>query len=383
MKFLHIADLHIGKQVAGFSMIEDQRFVLNQIVEMTKTYETDAVLIAGDVYDKSQPSNTAIALFDDFLTALTEAKQIVCIISGNHDSVERLSFARQILSSQNIHIAGRYEGEMQKVTLHDAYGACNIYLLPFLSPPLVRPYFDCDISNYDDAIKAICKDTKLNPKERNVLMAHQFVVAGSKTPETSDSEQISVGGIDHVNLSAFDGFDYVALGHIHRPQQMGRETVRYAGSPLKYSFSEVHHNKSVVLVSMDESKTPILNYLPLTALHDMREIKGPISELIQTAKEDSADNNDYIHAILTDETPIYDAVGQLRAVYPNLMGISFPNQATEHLPSLPYLAEEALKTQTPLELFSDFFTLQTGNDLSEKAEAVLTDILETAKEVTI
>jgi exonuclease SbcD len=378
MKLLHIADLHIGKRVNGFNLIEDQRHILNQILQVCSEEKPDGVLIAGDVYDKSQPSSEAVELLDEFLTKLTSIGQAVFMISGNHDSPERLGFGSRILQKNGLHIAGVFNGQMQKVSLEDEYGTVNVYSLPFLKPAMVRPYFEQAIESYDDAVRAVINAADVNAHEINVLLAHQFVVYGTQEPERSESEYLSVGGLDSVDVSAFDAFDYVALGHIHRSQRIGRDTVRYAGSPLKYSFSEVLHHKSATIIELKAKGELTFRQHPLIPLRDMREIKGPIAELLRIGREDPEGVDDYLHIILTDEEEIYDASGQLRQVYPNFMAIDFENSRNQLTAYSEIATSIEDSRQSPMELFQAFYQIQNNNELSSKQIQIMEEIFEEA-----
>jgi exonuclease SbcD len=406
MKLLHLADLHIGKRVNEFSMIPDQKYILEQILKITKEEKPDAILIAGDVYDKSQPSAEAVELLDGFLTRLTAMGQPIFIISGNHDSPERLSFGRKIMEKTGLHIAGTFDGSMQKVSLEDAHGPVHIYMLPFLKPAMVRPFFEEEIESYDQAVAAVISAANINSKERNVLIAHQFVVSGALQPERSESEALSVGGLDSVDASNFSNFDYVALGHLHRAQRMGRDTLRYAGSPLKYSFSEVLHKKSATFIELGAKGEEIaIHELPLEPLRDLREIKGPIKELIRVGREEGLGtaesssevqseegqggelqdepnqeraSQDYIRAILTDEEEIYDALGQLRQVYPNLMALELENSRTIQQNTTSLAASGDMAAKSPLELFAEFYEEQNNNELTPEQRLIMEEILQQA-----
>lgn len=375
MKFFHIADLHIGKRVNAFSMIEDQRHILNQILDAVDSEKPDGLFIAGDVYDKRMPPAEAVALLDDFLTRLSEKNCPVFIISGNHDSAERLGFGNRLLNRAGLHIAGPYNGTVEKHLLSDEHGDIAIFMMPFLKPALVAPYAEEPPLSYDAAVRTALGSLAVDPDMRNILIAHQFVTSGEETPERSDSEMISVGGVDNIDASAFDVFDYVALGHIHRPQKIGRASIRYAGSPLKYSFSEVRHQKSITVVELFEKSNIKLTQIALTPLRDMVEIKGPLAGLIEAGRSLPAQTEDYVRAILTDEEPLYDAVGQLRAVYPNLMALDFENRRTasenSHTAASGNIAEKK-----PLELFSEFYTLQHETTLPIEYEAWMTRIFD-------
>lgn len=380
MRFLHIADLHIGKRVNEFSMIEDQRYILGQILEIAEKEKPDGILIAGDVYDKSQPSAEAVELLDEFLTKLLSCGHPVFMISGNHDSPERLGFGSRIMQNNKLYIAGVFHGHLQKFTLTDEQGPVNIYMLPFVKPVAVRPFYEDTIETYEQAVRAVIAGAEINRNERNVLIAHQFISAGSQNPERSDSELLRVGGLDNIDASSFDVFDYVALGHLHGPQRIGRDTIRYAGSPLKYSFSEARHHKSVVMIDLGKKDDVQYHLFPLKPLRDLREIKGPIEELLRVGREDSKGSEDYIHATLTDENEIYDAIGQIRKVYPNLMVLDFDNKRSRSISKeQDAYAREAAKKNT-MELFSDFYKLQNHVDLTNEQIEVMENIFEEAGE---
>lgn len=378
MKLLHVADLHVGKRVNEFSMLEEQEHILGQILQMMQSEKADGILIAGDVYDKSQPSSAAVELLDDFLTRLTALGKPVFMISGNHDSPERLGFGSRILEKNGLYIAGVFDGTVQKVSLDDVYGKVNIYLLPFLKPAMARPYFEKPFETYDETVRSILEATQVSLEERNVLVAHQFVLDEMREPERSDSESVSVGGLDHVDVSAFQNFDYVALGHIHRPQKIGRSTVRYAGSPLKYSFSEAHHTKSVTVVELGEKGKVTVNQLALTPLRDLREIKGPIKELLQAGLEDKEAADDYMHITLTDEEEIYDALGQLRQVYPNLMVLDFMNTRSSEMLLGQGASLGDIAKKSPMDLFGEFYEMQNGKELTSEQNEILGQVFERA-----
>lgn len=378
MKLLHIADLHIGKRINEFNMLEDQKYILEQILTIAGREKPDGILIAGDVYDKSQPAVEAVELLDWFLTALTALGQRVFMISGNHDSPQRLSFGSRLLEKNGLHIAGVFDGELQKVRLEDDHGAVNIYMLPFLKPAVVRPFFEQPINSYDEALQAVVAAGAIDRSERNVLLAHQFVVNGSQQPQQSDSETLSVGGLDHVDVSAFDPFDYVALGHLHRPQSIGRPGVRYAGSPLKYSFSEARHQKSAAILELGPKGRLAVNQRPLVPLRDLREIKGPIAELLRIGREEGEAAADYIHVTLTDEAEIYDAIGRLREVYTNLMILDFENSRRGQAAFLAGGSAAERLAQSPLDLFAAFYCLQNNNELTAEQVQVMEQIFEEA-----
>ncbi|NLP26636.1 MAG: exonuclease SbcCD subunit D [Clostridiales bacterium] len=375
MKFLHLADLHLGKRVNEFSMINEQKHILNQIIEVALDLGIDTIIIAGDVYDKTIPNNDAVILLDNFLTKLTSEGISVIMISGNHDSSERLNFGSRLMKKNKVYINSIFDGKMNKVVFNDGYGALNIYTLPFVKPALIATFYpDFKITTYDKAIKVIMENTEINTSERNMLVAHQFVTSGSESPERSESESISVGGIDNVDASSFDKFDYVALGHLHKNQKIGRETIRYSGSPLKYSISEVNHKKSITFIDMKEKGKTILKNIPLMPINDLREIRGPIASLVDENIARLNNTNDYIHAILTDEEQIYDAIGQLRSVYPNTMKISFDNSKTKINETFSGLSMD-LNTKSDLELFQEFYAIQNNREMSDKQIEFISKLL--------
>ncbi|MBE5963035.1 MAG: exonuclease SbcCD subunit D [Lachnospiraceae bacterium] len=375
MKLMHLSDLHIGKRVNEFSMIEDQKYILEQILKIVDSERPDGVLIAGDVYDKSLPSVEGVTLFDDFLSGLHKRKVAVFIVSGNHDSAERINFASRIMEQNKIYIAGTFDGSMPKIRLEDEHGPVNVYLLPFVKPAMVRPYYP-DVETYHDAVASIIGNTQIAESERNVLVAHQFITAGETSPERTDSENISIGGIDNIDASVFDPFDYVALGHLHGAQRIGRDEIRYAGSPLKYSFSETRQKKSVTMVELKEKTQVSFEKIPLIPIRDMREIKGPIAKLLDPEVYTKANTLDYIHATLTDEEDIYDAIGQLRSVYPNIMKLDFENSRMERREEAETSAEDIV-SKNPLELFEEFFLNQNNKPMKEEQLDIMVKLFET------
>ncbi len=385
MRFFHLGDLHIGKQLHGFSLIEDQKAVLDQVVALASVQKPDAVLVAGDLYDRSIPPGEAVCVLDDFLTGLAGLGVPVFLVSGNHDSPERLSFGSRLMRSTGVHLCGGFTGCLESVRLHDPYGPVDIHLLPFVKPGMVRPFYpDAAIESYDEAVRTVIGAATLDAGARHVLVAHQFITSSGREPERSDSETFAVGGVDNIDASAFASFDYVALGHLHGPQAIGREAVRYAGSPLKYSFSEVHHRKGVVQVDLGAGGELDIMLLPLAPARDLREVRGPLAALLATAQEsgtaDGAPCQDYIRAVLTDEDELFDPYGQLRLFYPNLMTLDFENSRTRTGPSAAAggAAADDLRTRDPLALFSDFFTAQNGAGPSPEQLTILKAAFEAA-----
>lgn len=370
MKFIHLSDLHIGKRVNEFSMIEDQKYILLEILSIIEKEEANAVLISGDIYDKSQPSNEAVNLFDEFIFRLSKLNVKTYIISGNHDSAEKLSFAYRFIEKSNVFISPVYNGEIKKHTLLDEWGKVNIYMLPFIKPINVKLQFeDEEIGSYTDAIKVAIKHMDVNENERNIILSHQFVTGAIR----SDSEEISLGGTDNVDVCAYDSFDYVALGHIHSPQKLVRDTVRYSGTPLKYSFSECRHNKSVTVVEMKEKGNVSITQIPLVPMRDLVEIKGKYDEVMaKSFYENLNADKDYFHITLTNEEDVADALLKLRTVYKNIMKLDYDNKRTR---AATTVGTTASQSKSPLELFDELYEMQNGAKPSEEQEAVLLSLI--------
>ncbi len=377
MRFLHTADLHIGKRVNEFSMLEDQEYILRQILKTADKEQVEAVLIAGDVYDKPVPSAEAVRLFDWFLTQLNSRKLPVFVIGGNHDSVERLSFGAQIMEESGVYLTQSYDGKVVPVRLEDEYGPVNLWMLPFLKPAMVKRFFpEQDIVTYQDALETVIGNMELNREERNLLIAHQFVT-GAVTGGSEDSVEVFVGGVENVDASVFADFDYVALGHIHRAQSAGGEQIRYSGTPLKYSFSEIRHEKSVTIAELKEKGSLTVHQEPLKPLHDMREIRGSYEELVLRENYQGTDLEDYLHVILTDENDIPDVIGRLRSIYPNIMKLDYDNQRTRRNQEL--MKEEAAVEQSPMELLGQFFSQQNNQEMSPEQTEYARTLMETIR----
>lgn len=371
MKLIHLSDLHLGKRVNEFSMLEDQQYILTEILQIIDREKPDGVMIAGDVYDKSVPSAEAVALLDDFLVRLAKRDLQVFLISGNHDSPERMAFGGRLMAQSGVHLAPVYDGKVSLITLTDEYGPVNLYLLPFLKPAHVRRCFpEREILTYTDALAAAIEAMGVDPAQRNVLVTHQFVTGAARC----DSEEISVGGTDNVDVSVFEPFDYVALGHIHGPQQVGRETVRYCGTPLKYSFSEAKHQKSVTVVELGEKGAVSVRTVSLTPMRDLAELRGTYEELTFRGFYDGTSYpRDYVHITLTDEEDIPDAVSKLRIIYPNLMKLDYDNKRTR----AGIVLEGAEDQQrSPLELLEEFYEKQNGQPMGEEQRAFAKSLME-------
>lgn len=377
MKLLHLSDLHLGKRVNGFSMLEDQRVILTQIADLAEEQTVDAVLLAGDLYDKPVPPAEAVTLLDGFLTRLSGGGIPVFAISGNHDSPERLAFATRLLAGEGIHLTAQYQGPQPPFLLQDEYGDVAIYALPYLKPALVRHWNpEADIASYEEAVSYALGQWAVDKTRRNVLLAHQFVTGGV----TCESEERSVGGVDQIPAPLFAAFDYVALGHLHGPQSVGRPTLRYSGSLLKYSFSECGHEKSVTLVTLREKGQVEIQALPLTPCRDLREIRGTYEEVTAKPFYQGTNREDYLHVILTDEEDVPEAMGKLRTIYPNLMKLSYDNRRTQGVAEVT--GAERPEEKTPLELFQDFYQLQNNQPMAPQQEALVRQLMETIWEGT-
>lgn len=414
MKFLHISDLHIGKRVNEFSMIEDQKYILRQIKEIALEKQVDAVMIAGDIYDKPVPSAEAVQLFDQFLTELADCGKKVFAVSGNHDSAERIAFGAQLMSSREVYVSPVYDGTVKCVTCQDAYGELCIWLLPFIRPAAVRHAWrnmaeeagmenairnmqtdsetmmedvggtkqdlaqedDVEtVETYQDALQYVVTHMPVDASKRNILVAHQFVTGASRC----ESEEISVGGLDQIEAGVFDVFDYVALGHIHSPQHIGRETLRYCGTPLKYSFSEAEQQKSVVVMEIKEKGDVLIEKVPLKPLRNLRKIRGTYMELMSKDFYEGTDTGDYLQITLTDEEDVPDGMAKLRTVYPNLMQLVYDNSRTRQ--SRQVEVTERVEQKSEMELFEEFYEIQNNQPMSEDQQNFVKNLLEELKSV--
>ena len=406
MKFIHLSDLHLGKRVNGYSMLEDQEYILNEIKAVITAEAPDAVLISGDVYDKPVPPAEAVRLFDDFLVQLSRWGLKVFVISGNHDSPERIAFGSRLMDASGIYLSPVYDGTVTPVSLHDTYGVVDIYMLPFLKPAHVRRFYETEteqIQSYTDAMQTALSHLPLDHTRRNVLITHQFVTGSVR----AESEEISVGGSDNIDASVFAPFDYVALGHLHTPQncgqtapttaaesseneqadathdtelsadtQAGAPRIRYCGTPLKYSFSEAKDRKSVTVIELYEKGNLHIHTVPLKPLHDLVELKGTYDTVTaRSFYEGTSWQEDYTHITLTDEEDIPDAIGKLRAIYHHLMKLDYDNKRTRS--SSEITADLAMEEKTPIQLFSDFYELQNNQPLNEEQATFLNGLIET------
>lgn len=371
MKFLHISDLHLGKRLNEFSLLEDQAFILAQILRITDDEQPDGVLIAGDVYDKAAPSAEAVALFDDFLAQLAARDVSVFAISGNHDSPERIAFGAQLVRRSKVYLSPVYDGQIRPVTLEDEHGPMDVFLLPFLKPMHVRRWFpEAEIESYTDAIACAVAHMPIDPARRNVLVTHQFVTGAVRC----ESEELTIGGSDNVDAAVFAPFDYVALGHIHSPQNVHDSRVRYCGTPLKYSFSEARQQKSVTVAELAEKGALTVRTVPLQPQRDLVELRGSFQAVAAREVDGAPDPNAYVHITLTDEADIPEAVGKLRAVYPNLMRLDYDNSRTRGSAEILGVAE--VEHRSPLELFDAFYALQNNQPMRGEQRAYLQGLIE-------
>ena len=377
MKFIHLSDLHLGIRVNEFSMTEDQRYILERIMGIIDHEKPDGIIIAGDIYDKTVPPAEAVAMFDDFISGIAKRNIHTFIISGNHDSAERISFGSRIMDAGGIHISPVYNGKVTPVVMEDGFGRVNIYMLPFLRPSSVRAFYpDEDTDSYSSAMETAVRHLEINTSERNILITHQFVTGALR----SDSEEISVGGTDNVSVHIFSEFDYTALGHIHRPQNIGSERIRYCGTPLKYSFSEAGHRKSVTIAELGRKGELSVRTEELIPLRDMVELKGSYEELMNRSfYERTSYTEDYIHITLTDESDVPDAVSKLRMVYRNLMKMDYDNARTRRQNVISGAAE--VKETDPVKLFGEFFEAQNNIPMSAEQAAFAEDIIKEAWEM--
>lgn len=376
MKIMHLSDLHLGKRVGEFSLMEDQEYILRKLLNLIDEQKPQAIIIAGDVYDKSSPSAEAVELFDDFLVRLSARDLKVFVISGNHDSAERIAFGGRLMDKSGVFMSPVFCGTVEPIVLNDAFGEICFYMLPFIKPSHVRRFYpDEQIESYTDALKVAIGHMNIDTTKRNILITHQFVTGALR----SESEEISVGGTDNVDVGVFEGFDYVALGHIHRAQKCGSEYIRYSGTPLKYSFSEANDNKTVTIVDMNEKGDIGLSFYPLVPKRDWVEIKGTYNELmLKSFYADTSYAEDYMHITLTDEEDIPDVLAKLRIIYKNIMRLDYDNQRTRHTAEFSGAAD--IKQKSPLELFAEFYVDRNGQSMSEEQLAFMTNMIEEIKE---
>lgn len=376
MKLIHLSDLHLGKRLNDFSLGEDQEDILNQILGIVEAEAPDAVVIAGDVYDKAIPSVEAVGLFDEFLVRLAKLNTQIFVISGNHDSPERIAFGNRLLDAAGLHLSPVYSGRVEPITLEDAFGPVHFYLLPFVKPLHVRRFYPDDPTDtYTQALSAAVGHMDIDERQRNILVTHQFVTGAAR----SDSEELCVGGADNVDSAVFQVFDYVALGHIHSPQHCGSEKVRYCGTPLKYSFSEVKDQKSVTVAELKEKGNLTIRTVPLKPLRELVELRGTFAELTDKSfYEHTTWQTDYTHLTLTDEEDIPDAIGKLRLIYQGLMKLDYDNARTRSNGEIT--GAEVQRARSPLELFADFYALQNNRPMTQEQLVFVEELLSRMEE---
>lgn len=376
MKLIHLSDLHLGKRLNDFSLGEDQEYILNKILGIVEAEAPDAVVIAGDVYDKAIPSVEAVGLFDEFLVRLAKLNTQIFVISGNHDSPERIAFGNRLLDAAGLHLSPVYSGRVEPITLEDAFGPVHFYLLPFVKPLHVRRFYPDDPTDtYTQALSAAVEHMDIDERQRNILVTHQFVTGAAR----SDSEELCVGGADNVDSAVFQVFDYVALGHIHSPQHCGSEKVRYCGTPLKYSFSEVKDQKSVTVAELKEKGNLTIRTVPLKPLRELVELRGTFAELTDKSfYEHTTWQTDYTHLTLTDEEDIPDAIGKLRLIYQGLMKLDYDNARTRSNGEIT--GTEVQRARSPLELFADFYALQNNRPMTQEQLVFVEELLSRMEE---
>lgn len=377
MKLFHLSDLHIGKRVNEFSMIEDQKYILKRILDLAEEEKPDGIILAGDIYDKQIPSAEAVQVFDEFITRLAGRAIPVFIISGNHDSAERLAFGGRLLNSRGIYLSPVYDGSVTKIPLKDQYGTVWIHLLSFIRPSTVRHVFENEadlVTDVQTAAETVIRHMEIDLKDRNILVAHQFVTGASRC----ESEDVQVGGLDNIDAAVFTPFDYTALGHIHSPQNVGTDRVRYCGTPLKYSFSEVDQEKSITVVELEKKGTVRTSLLPLKPLRDMRKLRGTYLELTDRSFYRDMNREDYIQVTLTDEDDVPDGLQKLRVIYPNIMQLLYDNQRTKTTQEVD--AAQAVEKKTEIELFYEFYELQNNQPMTKQQKDFAEQLIREIKE---
>lgn len=368
MKIIHLGDLHIGKKVNGFSMIEDQKYILDKIIGICKKEKIEVAIIAGDVYDKLVPTPEAVELLDRFLVALSNENITVLMISGNHDSQERLAFGEKLLEKSGIHISPIFKGSIEEIRIGENV---SFYLLPYIKPIHVRKAYEIACDTYNCAVKEVVNRIEIDEKRVNILITHQFITGAV----TCDSEELVLGGIDNVGADVFEKFDYVALGHIHRAQKICKETIRYSGSPLKYSFSECNHKKSVTILEVGKNKEIEISQKGLVPIRDLRQIKGKYNDIMKKENYEGTNQEDYVHITLLDEDDILDVISKLRVIYPNIMKIEYDNKRTRQNNKIDADEEIENKIQKPIEIFKEFYEIQNNNTLEEEKEKVVENLI--------
>ncbi|MDO4815784.1 MAG: exonuclease SbcCD subunit D [Bacillota bacterium] len=377
MKLIHLSDLHLGKRLREYSLLEDQEYILAEILNIIDGEKPDGVIIAGDIYDKAVPSAEAVRLFDEFVFRLSKRGLKVFVISGNHDSAERVAYLGRVVENAGVYFSPVYSGEILPVQLEDEFGGVNVYLLPFIKPAQVKHFFPQEeIKSYTDAVSCAVKHMNIDTAQRNVLVTHQFIT----NSVTCESEEVSVGGADNVDASAVAEFDYVALGHLHVPQSCGNEHIRYCGTPLKYSFSEAKVSKSVTVVELGEKGSVSVRTIPLVPKRDMVDIRGSFEEIMQKEfYEGTSWQEDYVRITLTDEETVADAYSRLRCIYRKLMLIQYDNKRTRTRQCIT--TAENVRQKSELELFAELFEKQNNMPMSDEQLEYMQRIIAEIKEV--
>lgn len=370
MRIAHISDLHIGKSLHNFPLLEDQEYILDQIVKSCIEKKIEVLLVAGDIYDKNVAPESGIKILRKFLKQLVEAKIKVLLISGNHDSAERLTFGGEFMTEKGIYFSKVYDGVIEPITFQDNYGPVNFYLLPFVKPSTVQHYFaDEKISSYEDGIRCAISHMQINTSERNVIIAHQNIL----NAERCESEENIIGGLDAISAEVFKDFDYTALGHIHKPQVISNN-VLFCGTPLKYSTSELNHEKSMPVITLNEKGKNDFEFVPLIPKRDLRQIRGTLDEIMKASKQDPNNPEDFIDVILTDENEVLDAISTLRTVYPNVLKLTYDNKATRASENIEKI--EAVGEKNPLEIFEAFFESRRGTKMDSEKQEYIQSLIE-------
>lgn len=369
MKLMHLSDLHLGKRLNEYSLLEDQRYILKQILDLAAREKPRAVVIAGDIYDKSTPPAEAVALFDEFLCRLAQPGRDLFLISGNHDSAERIAFGGRLMDGSGVHVSPVYSGSVQPVTVD---GRFDFYMLPFLKPAVVRErHPDCEVANYTDAVRAAIDGMPMREGRVRILVAHQFVTGAI----TSDSEEINVGDAGNVDARVFEPFHYVALGHIHGAQSISSPRIRYCGTPLAYSVKEGGREKTVTIAELDEDGALSVRELPLAPLRGMHALRGTFDEIFTRA---DAPRGDYVEITLTNEEDVPEAFARLRAVYPYMLRLNYDNARTRAQSRIEEAA--AVEEKTPLQLFEELFEMQNGREMTDSQRAIVAQIIQQIEE---
>lgn len=371
MKLAHISDLHLGKTLYNYSLIEDQEYILEQIVGILVEKKVEVLMIAGDVFDKNVAPEAGLKVFRKFLNRLVESKIKVLIISGNHDSAERLTFGGEFMTEKGIFFSKVYDGKIEPVSFEDEYGPVNFYLLPFIKPQIVNHYIEGnEIDTYEEAVQFAVKNMNINTSERNVILAHQNILSAKRC----ESEENIIGGLDAVSDAVFKDFDYTALGHIHSQQKIGKNNVFFCGTPLKYSVSEFDQEKKMPIISLAEKGKVDIEMIPLIPKRDLRKITGTLDEILSNAKNDPNNHEDFIDITLTNEYEVMDAMASLRTVYPNVLKLSYDNKASRAAENVEKFS--GVNEKKPLEIFEAFYQSRRGTEMNDEQKNYIQALIE-------